>query len=274
MQITQTLESITITTDDCDLFLNLSNKIRQSFANAIGNRDKVIIFYNENELVQRKYFLKLIGKIYANSVGKGIDFLLTHHKNIKLVYKKPNSLQILINVDVKFENSRVVLDLKNSEDLFTKYLIRGLGDTRHEYFESKNILVISPKTTEDVELLDNILHFREHLKYIVNFNYDKKAYDEFKKRAKILTSKTYIRRFSMLANLLEEHFETLGCKATDDFETVRTNYLNLTKVYHPDKHAGKPNEVQKSYIDKFQKIGLAYEALKPYFKEQKSFISA
>ena len=90
----------------------------------------------------------------------------------------------------------------------------------------------------------------------------------------MLNSKEYKRKFSMLASLLEEHFHTLGCEVGDDYETVRASYLNLTKVYHPDRHATKSDKIKKDYTDKFQKIGLAYEALKPYFKEQKNYINS
>jgi molecular chaperone DnaJ len=109
MKITQTLESITIVTDDCDLYLNLIYKIRQSFANVIGSRDRIIIFYSENELIQRKYLLKFIANLYKKTVGSGVEFWLTHHKNIKLVYKNPTSLQMLIDIDIRFEESKVLL---------------------------------------------------------------------------------------------------------------------------------------------------------------------
>lgn len=274
MKITQTLESITIVTDDCDLYLNLIYKIRQSFANVIGSRDRIIIFYSENELIQRKYLLKFIANLYKKTVGSGVEFWLTHHKNIKLVYKNPTSLQVLIDIDIRFEESKVLFDLKNSEELFAKYLMRGFNDANCEYYSRQNWLLFTPQSLRDIESLSNIINSREHLKYVVNFNYDKEEFERFKRRFNVLNSKEYKRRFSMLATLLEEHFHTLGCEVGDDYETVRASYLNLTKVYHPDRHATKSDKIKKDYTDKFQKIGLAYEALKPYFKEQKNYINS
>ena len=121
MEITQTLESITIVTDDCDLYLNLIYKIRQSFANVIGTRDRIIIFYSENELIQRKYLLKFIANLYRKTVGSGVEFWLTHHKNIKLIYKNPTSLQVLIDIDIKFEdNSYHKIYKKSLDDVIEK----------------------------------------------------------------------------------------------------------------------------------------------------------
>ncbi|TWO19845.1 adenylosuccinate lyase [Campylobacter hyointestinalis] len=274
MNITQTLESITITTDDDSLFLNLADKIKENFTNSIKSRDKVILFYNENELVQRKYFLKLIGKIYEKISNDKIDFLFTHHKNIKLVYKKANSVQILININIKFDKNHIIFDLSKSDDIFNKYLIKCVETMKYEFFKNENLLSVSVDKAEKLDIFDSLFSFKEHIKYAVNFNFNESEYESFKKRIRIQNSKNYVRRFSMLASLLEEHFETLGCNANDDFETVRAKYLNLTKMYHPDRHLQKTIEIQKSYTDKFQKIGLAYEALKPYFREQDSFISA
>ncbi|ARR00916.1 adenylosuccinate lyase [Campylobacter porcelli] len=274
MEITQTLESITIVTDDCDLYLNLIYKIRQSFANVIGTRDRIIIFYNENELIQRKYLLKFIANLYRKTVGSGVEFWLTHHKNIKLIYKNPTSLQILIDIDIKFEDSKVLFDLKNSEELFAKYLMRGFNDANCDYFPRQNWLFFTPKSQKDIDTLSNIINIKEHLKYTVNFNYNKDEFELFKRRFNALNSKEYKRKFTMLATLLEDHFHTLGCEVGDDYDTVRASYLNLIKIYHPDRNAIKSDEIKKSYTDKFQKIGLAYEALKPYFQEQKNFIKS
>lgn len=274
MKIIKTLESITIQTDDIEIFLELSKRIKKSFVKSIGNKDKIIIFYNENELAQRKYFFKLISNIYSKFSNENIDFLPTEHKDIKLIYKKDNSLQSVLDIDVKFEQKIIIFDLKNSDKLFNRYLIKQLDGMAHEFFEYQNIFRVDVESTNHIEILENLFSTKEHLKFIVNFNINKVKYEEFKKRVKILNSKNYVRRFSMLASLLEEHFKTLGCSVNDDFSTIKTSYLNLTKIYHPDKHVNAPNEIKKDYIDKFQKIGLAYEALKPYFKEQDSFISA
>lgn len=273
MRIVEGFESISIITDDGDLFVNLGSKIKNNFFNAISSRDKVILFYNEIERIQRKYFLHLIGTIYTKLTGSVLE-LQCANKNIKLIYKKSNSLQIVLNIDVRFDKANLIFDLKNSEELFNKYLIHYLKGVRQEYFKEQNILVLTLESAEQINIFDNLFSFNEHLKYTVNFNFDSGEFEKFKKRVSILSSDKFTKRFSMLANLLEEHFKTLGCSIDDDFDKVRSNYLELTKIYHPDRHSLEPKEVQKNYMDKFQKIGFAYESLKPYFREQEHFISA
>lgn len=268
MQISQNNESITITTDDSELFMYLSTKIRDNFTASIGSRNKIIAFYNENEQIQRKYFFKLLSKIYFKSGSKDgeIDFLDNIDKKIKLIFQKPNSLQIMLNIGVKFDKNSVIFDLKNSEDLFDKYLVKSLSGVRLEKFST--FVAFYFDSVSELELLENILNYRDHLKYIVNFGFSDDDYTEFKKRICVIDSPKFHKRFSLLAGLLEEHFETLGCSADDDFEKVRSSYLELSKIYHPD--ARKDN----GCTEQFQKIVVAYEALKPYYKEQDEFIKA
>lgn len=265
MQVKSISQNLVITTDDSELFINLGSKMRENFQAAIGSCNKIIAFCRENELIQKKYFLKLVSKIYARKNGENIDISDTKEQ-IKLIFQKANSLQILLNIKVKFQKNSVIFDIKNSDDLFNRYLIKSLHGV--EYEEFSNLLVFNFSNVLQLGLLENILNYREHLKYIVDFTYENQDYKMFKKRIEVLDSPTYQKRFGMLANLLEEHFETLGVSADDDFNTVRSSYLELSKIYHPDRYGS--NKIDCA--DKFRKISVAYEALKPFYKEQDEFI--
>ena len=83
-----------------------------------------------------------------------------------------------------------------------------------------------------------------------------------------LNSKGYKMRFNALASLLEEHFATLECSVGDDFNTVRAQYLRLSKLYHPDHASGNEQELGS----KFQEISFAYETLKPFFVEEDKYL--
>lgn len=272
MEIVQTLESISIFTDEDEIFVKLCEKIKENFKDCLKGRDKAIIFYNENELIQRKYFLKLVSKIYEKRAGKGANISHLCHKTIKLIYKKANSLQINIDIGVKFSKNSAIFDLSKSDENFNKYLLKSIASLRYEIF--KNILKVNIDNSDKIAILDNIFDLKEHIKYIVNFHFDEAEYERFKNRINAQNSKDFARRFDMLASLLEEHFLALGCSVNDDFETVRSKYLALTKIYHPDKHLGEPPQIRQNFTDKFRQIGLAYEALKPYFREIDNFISA
>ena len=267
MEITKTTQTAVITTDDSELFSNLSSKLRENFAKTLASRNKIMAFFGENEQVQKKYFFKLVAKIFSRTNDCEYDFDNINATQIKIVLKKENSLQIMLNIKVKFDKNQAIFDPSNSQELFNKYLVKSLQSV--QYTEFKNIMSFNFKDKKQLEKLENILNHRNHLRYIVDFDFDKDKFEAFKKKISVQNSPKYRRRFRILANLLSEHFEALGVSVYDDFDTVRASYLELSKVYHPDRNSGG-----KKFADKFQKISVAYEALKPFYKEQDSFIKA
>lgn len=256
--------SIVISTSDDELFMSLASKMRSCFERSIGSKQKIIAFYNVNELVQRRYFLKLISKIFERINSTSLDFTNSQNADIKLVFKKANSIKILINLPMYFDKNSVIFDVKFADNLLKKYLVKMIG-AKHDGLS--HILRFIIGDASELERLSDIISFKEHLNYTLNFIYDQKAYGEFCKIIGTIDSCAYKRRFTMLASLLEEHFIMLGCNLDDGFETVRANYLHLSKLYHPDS-ANKLNADNAKLREKFQEINFAYEALKPYFAEQ------
>ena len=61
--VSQSSSLVSVVTDDDDIFMGIAGKMRSSFCQAIGQKNKIIAFYSPNELVQRKYLFKLIAKI-------------------------------------------------------------------------------------------------------------------------------------------------------------------------------------------------------------------
>lgn len=271
MTITQTLESISIKTSDDDTFLKLKELLEKNFKNIISSKGKIISFYDENEIIQRRYFLKFISKLYSKQ-GKDINLYSTHHKAIKLEYRRENSLKIVLNTKAFFKNTSIIL--KKSDQLFDKYIIKSLKNNGINYQNDEKNIVINPNKNTDFTILDYLLFNKEHLRFFVNFDFDEKEYEKLKFRINNQKSEKFLRKFSMLANLLEEHFQTLGCNLNDDYSAIRNSYLELSKIYHPDKHQDKSELIKSSYSKKFQEISIAYESLKPYFREQESFLSA
>jgi len=228
MNITQTLESLSILTDSDALFCELRALISKNFTKTLANKDKIISFYEESEIPQRKCFLKFIKKLYEKQ-GNELDVTFAKYKTIKLSLVQRNAL-----TNIKFNPKK--------------------------------------KKDSDFDLIEEIISKREHLKFIVNFNYNEVKFKEFKRNYKIQNSAKFKSRFSALANLLEENFEILGCSNSDSFETARDSYLALAKIYHPDRHSNKSESIKNEYNAKFKKIQAAYEALKPFFKNQENFI--
>ena len=271
MNITQTLESLSILTDSDALFCELRALISKNFTKTLANKDKIISFYEESEIPQRKCFLKFIKKLYEKQ-GNELDVTFAKYKTIKLSLVQRNALTNIYNIDIDFFNDEMIFMLNNTPRAFASYILQNFKGNESKFDEKNHKFSLKIKKESDFDLIEEIISRREHLKFIVNFNYNEVKFKEFKRNYKVQNSAKFKSRFSALANLLEENFEILGCSNKDSFETVRDSYLALAKIYHPDRHSNKSESIKNEYNAKFKKIQTAYEALKPFFKNQENFI--
>ncbi|MBE2986024.1 MULTISPECIES: adenylosuccinate lyase [Campylobacter] len=274
MNITQTLESLSIQTQDDILFCELRNIIIKNFSKTIANKGKIISFYEESEIPQRKCFLKFIKKIYEKETNEELNLFFAQYKTIKINYVQKNAVSNMFFVDVDFVKDEIVLLLNNTHKIFANYIMQCFKDNENKFDEKQNILHVKIKNESDFDAFNTLFSKKEHLNFIIHFNLDSTKFDTFKRNFKVQKSSKFVNRFSALADLLEDNFETLGCEKDSDFEQIRQSYLSLVKIYHPDRHASKPQKIQNEYREKFEKIQTAYESLKPLFKTQENFVSA
>ncbi|WP_169778738.1 adenylosuccinate lyase [Campylobacter curvus] len=272
MNITHTLESLSIQTDDDALFCELRDLINKNFSKTLANKGKIISFYEENEMPQRRCFLKFIKRLYEKQNSDELDIKFAEYKTIKLGYAPKNALANLLSIDVNFIKDEVNFSLNSAPKVFASYILQSFKDNANSVDEKTNTLHIKIKNESDFNVLSMLFSRREHLKFIVDFNFDEAKFQNFKRNFKVQNSSKFINRFSALATLLEENFEILGCEKSDGFEQIRENYLALVKIYHPDRHDNKPENIKNEYRKKFEKIQNAYESLKPFFKTQEAFV--
>lgn len=274
IEIKQTLESLSIETTDGALFNELQSMLRKNFAKTLGQKDKVISFYDENENAQRKYFFKFLAKICEKHGVKAPDLFLCQYATIKIIYKQINSLKVVIFCEVIFADGCATFNFNAPNGLFASYIAQKFKDQKILINDDRSSLCIHLKDPKQTAWLEELLNKNEHMHFSVFFNYDKNDLNKFKRDLNVKNSQKFVRRFSTLAELFEEQFQALNCLSSDCFETVRTNYLELVKLYHPDRHASKSEKIKLEYRNKFEKIQNAYESLKNYFKEQEAFVNA
>ncbi|MGP1484783.1 MAG: adenylosuccinate lyase [Campylobacter sp.] len=274
IEIKQTLESLTIQTADGELFNELRAVVKRNFTKTLGQKDKIISFYDENELAQRKYFFKFLSKICEKYDKQLPNLFLSQYSTIKLNYKQINCLKVVIFADLIFADGNVTLNLNSTNELFMKYVSQKFKNQKTVINDKQNSICIFIKDPQETRFLDELLSTNEHMKFSVFFDYDKDDFVKFKRNLNVKNSQKFVRRFTTLVELFKEQFELLGCSLNDSFDDVRSSYLALVKLYHPDRHANKSEKIKLEYRNKFEKIQNAYESVRMYFKEQDNFVNA
>jgi len=275
MQISFSPEMLAVTIeDDASTFYHLQNTIVKNFSKRIGRKNKTIVFKREDEDVQRRYFLKLINKIYKSKneffceiTSKKIQNSLD--KTIKITHLKSNQLQTQLKISMKIEdNYAVVFDIGNANSVLISYLRNYFKNHLIKYKLKNHTVTLYPQSNNTAKLLEKLLNQKEIIGCYVEFVY---SIEDFLTYKNILTKKLRRKRsINALFSLLEEYYEILDCKAHDNFETIRKNYLTLVKQYHPDTISHTNPSLLSHYSEKFRTIQYAYEMIKVHFEHEKS----
>ncbi len=278
MRVTYKADKLNLVFEQNSTYYYLQNVIDRNFSNKIGRKNKIIIFPIEEEEVQRKYLLKLVAKIYKkqnpNIDQNEIDRLKKSYTNhtIKLSLELKNQILPDLQIGVRFDDTQaIIFSLQNHNRLFVSYLKNYFKDHLLQYRLRTKTITIFPNSDKTLLRLQNLFSQREHMAWYASFQYDLRSYEIFCQYW--LRKQQRKNRFKSLNNIMTEYFDVLGCSCFDSYPKVRQRYLQLAKMYHPDRHSSsKGKDVIAYYTQKFEKIQIAYEILKAYFKddEQKS----
>lgn len=279
MKVTYSPNKISFTFEQNSTYYYLQTVIDRNFSNKIGRKNKILIFPIEEEEVQRKYLLKLIAKIYKKQEKNATDEDVKKLKNsfnstIKLTLELKNQILPDLKIDVDFSDDQaIVFHLQNNNRLFVSYMKNYFKDHLLQYRARAYTLTIFPNSDASILRLQKLFSQREHMAWYISFDYDLSSYNSFadywfrKHQRK--------RRFKSLGGIMEEYFEALGCTETDSYQKVRHRYLQLVKMYHPDRHGNKKDRsLVLYYRERFEKVQTAYEILKAYFQNDNENSSA
>jgi|GEM_PF-141195 len=276
MQLSFTPEMVAITVKESEVYYRLQHIIDQHFPHRIGRKDKVIIFAKEEELHQRRYFLKLVAKLYKNThplpCANTLKTLQEAHctKVIKLSLAQKNQLLPNLRIPVMFDNGQaIVFDLGTNNRLLVSYLKNYFKDHLVQYRMRTHTLTVFPNDDATCMRLEKLMNERKHMAWFISFIYDAQAYAAFSQNLHVRFDRKR-RFFNSLGGLLEEYFSALGCTMQDSFTKVRQQYLSLVKLYHPDRHQNSSKELERHYREKFEKIQTAYEMVKNYYQEHEA----
>jgi len=274
MQISYSHEMIAITIqEDAKTFYFLQNLTEKNFTKKIGKKDKIIVFKQSDESVQRRYFLKLVSKIYKrknkNSKKEELEKIKNStNKSIKLTLLKPN--QILQNIDINMrieDNYVAVLKFDINYSILVTYIRNYFKDHLVSYRTKTKTMTIYPNGEKTIFLLTRLFKKKELLGNYITFHYNTHEYNKYKKTLE--KKKNIKRRLYALFSLLEEYYVVLGCSTNDSFEEVRLKYLKLVKQYHPDRLDLRDSSLISQYTKKFHDIQYAYNIIKSHYSYEK-----
>ncbi|MDO4674513.1 adenylosuccinate lyase [Campylobacter sp.] len=265
MRIVQSLETINVNTDDISLFCYLKDLITKNFSKVVGRKNKIFSFFEESEIPQRRYFLKLLDKKYCQFSNEGIENLKeAHFKTFRLNFEQGNALKPMLSIEIDFGGKNIFMRLSSNEKLFVSYMRNYFKEHFDSYDEGTFIFALKYQNESTFELFELFASESEHLRYCVDFKINSKDYKEWRQG---IHSRENVRwKFDALAKLFGNYFSTLECTPQNDLSEIRQKYLVLVKLYHPDFQYNK-SSIERAYCrEQFEKIQIAYDNLKALYR--------
>ncbi len=269
MKIKQTKQTINIfIKEDSNTFYYLKSLIDKNFKHKIGNKNKIIIFNDPDEEVSRRYFLKLLSKIYVKKTEKKLKKIWQIEKATKKVIKitllKTNQIQKFIKLYIHFnkEEKNIEIKIDNTNRLVLRVIQNIFCNYKVLYHPSFKMTCIQNIDLNFIDLLKNFVETKEIFGNFIDFEYETDMFDSIKEHLQ----KTYARKKRGVYILLDNFYKKLHCNCDDSYEKVRKNYLSLIKKYHPDTASNTSSLMSNVYNKKFQEIQQAYKTIKEYHK--------
>ena len=269
MKIKQDKKSLNVTiSNDSQIFYYFQALVDKNFKNKLGKKDKIVIFNDKSEWVQKRYFLKLLSRIYAKKTGKkrkkiwqierAID------KTIKIRLIKEKQLQKIVHIDIDFDEKKGLVILKM--DSKNRVVVRGVKNLFKNYQvfynPSMESITIGDLDKEFLSIFEDFISIGEIFDNFLRYDYKIGIFFDIDEHIK--SKKTKKRKG--LEIIMDEFYKLLNCDLNDPYEKIRKSYLSLAKKYHPDNIDSDNNIILKVYGKKFQKIQKAYETIKEYHK--------
>ncbi len=269
MKIKQDKKFLNVTIfDESDLFYYFQSLIDKNFKNKLGKKDKIVIFNDKSEWVQKRYFLKLLSRIYAKKTGKKRKKIWQIEKAIDKAIKirliKEKQLQKIVHIDIDFDTDKGLVILKM--DSKNRVVVRGVKNLFKNYqvFYNPSIesITIGDLDKEFLPIFEDFISIGEIFDNFLRYDYKIGIFFDIDEYIKSKKSK----KRKGLEMIMGEFYQLLECDFNDPYEKIRKSYLNLAKKYHPDNVDSDNNIILKVYGKKFQKIQKAYETIKEYHK--------
>jgi molecular chaperone DnaJ len=174
---------------------------------------------------------------------------------------------LVSKVVVKCHKNSVFFRFSEETKMVAEFLMKNFFGSKVDVNYSQRVAKVPIKSKEEYFVLRKLLakkvKFSDFLH--VRFTYNEEelirlyANTKNKKKSFLLWDKECDVEYSYYAELNSSY--------GDGFELIRQRYLELIKMYHPDRVYGKDEETIKRYTEKFIKVHNAFEQLRKTYQK-------
>ncbi len=240
----------------------IKNYISKNFKFFIHLRDSILVFPKSEDKTKRQFFMScLLNNLNKNKNEKiSIEF----NPNVPFFVEFANSKEgsLTPKVIVKCHKDSVFFRFSDETRRVVEFLRTTLFGMKIDVDYHEKVAKVKVKSKEEYAVIRKVLakkvRFNDFLQ--VKFAYNEEELVRLNSHTKTSKKRFYADYFAdnSEANYLAE----LNSRYGDSFETIRQRYLELIKIYHPDRVYGKDEETVRRYTAKFRRVQNAFEQIK------------
>lgn len=270
MTVTLHAKEIRINIEEGSLnHLIVKNFVQRYFSNVLTLSGTLIIFHNESELSQKRYFFQWLYSAYRKkrqdlspAFLKMLQSAATFPIRVRVLGKKKPVQAVSVQLRVPAAD-RFALTIEPASSLMANYFRHRFGvwvcrQVTPAHFEVE-------ACAEALTVLSELLGRTQIMAQPVSFVYNKLQLDRLLSQSQKSDQTEQKQRFYKLVieedNKLKEAYKLLGCTADADAESIKRCYRELARRFHPDRAFSEGEAAVAEMTRRFHAINAAYELI-------------
>ncbi len=240
----------------------IKSYIQKNFKFFIHLKESILVFPKTEDRAKRHFFMSCL----LNNLNKSrsdkllMDFNLDVPFFVEFSNSKEGSL--VPKVIVKCHKDSVFFRFSEETKRVVEFLRKSFFGSKVDVDYSQRVAKIPIKSKEEYSLLRRLLAKKIKFSDFLHIKFTYNEEELIRLNANTKSKKNSF--FSWGEDLDKErsYYAELNSSYGDSFELIRQRYLELIKIYHPDRVYGKDEETVRRYTAKFRRVQNAFEQLK------------
>lgn len=240
----------------------IKNYIQKNFKFFIHLKESILVFPKSEDKTKRHFFMScLLNNLNKTKNEKlSMDFNLDVPFFVEFANSKEGSL--VPKVIVKCHRDSVFFRFSDETKRVVEFLRKSFFGMKVDVDYFQKIAKVKVANKEEYSVLRKLLakkvKFNDFLH--IKFAYNEEELIRLNSHAR--SSKKRFSAYSPDDIHEDNYFAELNARYGDSFDSIRQKYLELIKIYHPDRVYGKDEETVRRYTAKFRRVQNAFERIK------------
>lgn len=237
----------------------IKNYIQKNFKFFIYLKESILVFPKAEDRAKRQFFMSCLLNNLNKTRSEKLSFEFNPDVPFFVEFANSQNGLLIPKVIVKCHKDSVFFRFSDETRRIVEFLRKSFFGAKIDVDYHQKVAKVKVDSKEEYATLRRLLakkvKFGDFLQ--VRFTYNEEELVRLNSY-----SRASKKRFNAYDSYEYECYALLNSRYGDSFDVIRQRYLELIKIYHPDRVFGKDEDTVKRYTAKFRQIKNAFEQIK------------